>query len=761
MANAMLGRHAEAAILLGKAVRINPGDAELQFNLAFALSMSGDERAALPQHERATRVAQDNPGAWLNHGRCLDKLSRHDEALASFDRALQIKPDFAEALSNRGATLNTLKRYDEALSALENALAFKDTLAEAWSNHGVALKGLERYEESLVSHERAVALNSRFAGGWSNRGVTLNLLQRNREAVLSFDRALELDPRFAEAWSNRSVALAALKRNDDALDSLARALKLCPDNPETHRRRASVLLDLKRLDEALASCDRALKIDEGFADAWHQRGMVLREMLEPVRAGESFDNALRLEPERVSTRWARAFVDIPLLRLREEDSQQSRVAFAEALERLEAWLEPAHLQNAFQSVGSVQPFYLAYQSIGNKPLLERYGALCCRLMAHWQLRQGIAASVGGESGRLRVGIVGDQIRNHSVWQAITRDWLFNFDPARFETHVYYLGPFGDEQTALAREHSTSFTEGLPTLEAWARTIASARLDAVIYPEIGMHALTTQLASMRLAPVQLVAWGHPETSGLPTIDYYVSADLLEPASAADAYTEKLVKLPHLGCCYPFEPTEAIAPDLSNLGIDGGAPLLVCPGTAFKYAPAHDRALVEIARQLGRCTFVFFDQNRWWTQVLKERLRRAFSEAGLVANRHLVFVPWMSKVQFHGLMEQADVYLDTIGFSGFNTAMQAVASGLPIVTCEGTFMRGRLAAGILRRMALDDLIAVDVDHYIALAVHLAQDAAARERVRERLRERRSVLYEDLEPVRALEEFLVQTCRQPRKL
>ena len=58
----------------------------------------------------------------------------------------------------------------------------------------------------------------------------------------------------------------------------------------------------------------------------------------------------------------------------------------------------------------------------------------------------------------------------------------------------------------------------------------------------MDELSLQLAAQRLAPVQCNSLGHPETSGLPTIDYFLSSDLMEPLDAARHYTERLVRLP---------------------------------------------------------------------------------------------------------------------------------------------------------------------------------------------------------------------------
>ena len=106
-----------------------------------------------------------------------------------------------------------------------------------------------------------------------------------------------------------------------------------------------------------------------------------------------------------------------------------------------------------------------------------------------------------------------------------------------------------------------------------------------------------------------------------------------------------------------------------------------------------------------------------------------------------------------MRRAALFLDSVGFSGFNTAMQAVECDLPIVTLEGEALRGRFGAGILRQLGLDDFIATDGPSYVELAARLALDATAREQVRDRLRQQRPRLFGAEAPVRALEAFLLR--------
>lgn len=155
--------------------------------------------------------------------------------------------------------------------------------------------------------------------------------------------------------------------------------------------------------------------------------------------------------------------------------------------------------------------------------------------------------------------------------------------------------------------------------------------------------------------------------------------------------------------------------------------------------------------------FRHRKRALSDRLQERLRRAFADAGLDPRDHAVFIPWQRRAAYYGLMQRARLCLDSIGFSGFNTAMQAIECGLPLVTVEGRFMRGRFASAILRRLGLDELVATDDDDYIARAIALANDAPRCKALGERIVATRDMLFDDSAPVRALEAFLETACRR----
>jgi predicted O-linked N-acetylglucosamine transferase (SPINDLY family) len=475
----------------------------------------------------------------------------------------------------------------------------------------------------------------------------------------------------------------------------------------------------------------------------------LYETGESEQAGQCFRRVIALQPENAEARWALVMTQLGLIASDDCSVEAHRAGFSRGLQELDSWFDAERVRTAFGVIGSQQPFYLAYQEENNRALLAQYGALCRRIAATWQHDHRLVSRAYGRNKRVRVGLVSAHVCSHPVWHAIIKGWCKSFDPQRIQLHIYYLGKGADRETEFAQTCASKFTQGLVRPRQWAEAILADQIDVLIYPEIGLYSMGVMLAALRLAPVQATTWGHPETSGLPTMDYYISATDFEPANAQQNYTEKLIALPNLGCCY--EPPEIARVELTlrDLGLGDGEPLFVCPGTPFKYAPQHDWVYPAIARQLGRCRLAFFNyapENL--SRRLMQRLGTSFAQAGLKFEDHVVQLPWLSKGQFASLLRQADVYLDTIGFSGFNTAMQAIEAGLPIVTREGRFLRGRLASGVLRRMEMAELIAESEESYVNLAVALGDDRRSRSEFSERIHKSRLVLYGDDTPVRALE-------------
>jgi len=232
-------------------------------------------------------------------------------------------------------------------------------------------------------------------------------------------------------------------------------------------------------------------------------------------------------------------------------------------------------------------------------------------------------------------------------------------------------------------------------------------------------VTCALSAQRLAPLQIAGWGHPVTTGLSTIDLFVSAELLEGEAGASHYRERLALLPGTGVCTELV---QVAPQ------KWGGPVRqknvvrfsLCH-TPFKFDPEDDTLFPRIARAVGDCEFWLASYRKfpWATEKVRRRLAAAFNAEGLDPERYLRVMPWLSPGQFVDFLDDMDVYLDCPAFSGYTTAWQALHRGIPIVTLEGEFLRQRLAAGLLRQIGVTDGIASSRDHYVDIAISFARD------------------------------------------
>jgi predicted O-linked N-acetylglucosamine transferase (SPINDLY family) len=299
-----------------------------------------------------------------------------------------------------------------------------------------------------------------------------------------------------------------------------------------------------------------------------------------------------------------------------------------------------------------------------------------------------------------------------------------------------------------------FEFGIKPPAAWRDVVTKAAPHVLLYPEVGIDPICGQLAARRLAPVQCVAWGHPETTGMPTIDHFLSADLMEPPDGDAYYTEQLVRMPGLGLHYTPDERAVMALDRAAMGLDPASPVYWSGQALYKYLPAHDAVFPRIAAAVGACQFVFigFAKSASVTSMFRERLRLAFKVHGLDADRYCVMLPPMAQERYLAAVGVADVILDTIGWSGGKSTLDCLAMNPAIVTFPGRLMRGRHTAAILRQIGCEQTIAGSLDHYVAIAARLGLDGGFRMGVRRAVAKGKHQAFRDTAYIRALENFLI---------
>lgn len=390
-------------------------------------------------------------------------------------------------------------------------------------------------------------------------------------------------------------------------------------------------------------------------------------------------------------------------------------------------------------------FRLAYHGRNDRELQQ----LATRLVRKAYQPRRCAPLERKRSGKIRIGFFSEHLNSHSIGR-LNEGIISSLSREDFEVRVFsfarHRDPLSQRILASADSHIAFGEESLAQIED---TIAEQALDVLFFPDIGMDPLTYFLAYSRLAPVQCVTWGHPVTTGIDTVDYFVSGAVVDPPGSEACYTETLARLPAF-FMPPYERPRRPAPrrTRAELGLPDSRRLYVCPQTLFKMHPDFDWALSEILRRDGEGEIVLLhDYYPLAAEVLQRRFARAFSD---VACR-VRFLPRLSHPDFLNLLAVSDVMLDPFHFGGGNTSCEGIAMGTPVVTLPAPFLRGRLTLGCHVEMGLDECVAQTPEHYVEIATRLAGDPDYRSHVTGRMAERDHLLFHRQDLVRALEDYL----------
>lgn len=447
---------------------------------------------------------------------------------------------------------------------------------------------------------------------------------------------------------------------------------------------------------------------------------------------------------------------VPAIYQREEEINVNRKRFTAGLETLirETSLETAEeRENALVGIMRLTNFYISYQAHNDVELQKRYGDFLHQVVAAYypQWNAPLAIPSLDRHAKIRVGYVSAYLHSYSGTLWLT-GWLKYCDREKFEIYCYYTGNTPDIVTQQFKEYSDVFHHIPYNIEVTCAQIRSDNLHILVYPELGMDAPTFTMAGLRLAPVQCTAWGHPVTTGLPTIDYFLSSELMEPENAQDHYSETLIRLPNIGVAYPKPKIPPLIKSRADYNLPEDAVLYLCCQAPFKYLPQYDYIFAEIALRVPHAKFLFLRG-----ELLKSRLDRAFVEVGLNYVDFCIFLTIPKRLDYLLVNLLSDVYLDTLTWSGGNTSLEAIACHLPIITYPGEFMRGRHSDSFLKRIGVTETIASNEAEYIEIAVKLGLDLAWREKIKEKMQESSDRLYDDPVCVRGLEAFYQQVVQE----
>jgi predicted O-linked N-acetylglucosamine transferase (SPINDLY family) len=719
------GRAAQALDIVESRIKSVPQDAAALHLKGLILFQSRSPAAAIASLATAARHAPRNIAILGDLGRVQAAQGAYSDAAASFRRAIAIDP---------------------------GALAEREDL-------GTALCCLERLEEGASEYETVLRLApTRTATIFRLARVRIQQ-NRSEDATRLAREAMRIEPRATgKAYLMLGQAAMIETRYEDAERDFTRAVQAGENSAEPLLWRARARLRLEKLEPAFADAQAAAKRPGGAGEAELLAGRIAAQRGDIAAAAALGKSAVALKPSSFRSRWIAANLLAPVLD-READVVPERQRWREAIGAIAADLKldsPERINEAVAAVQETSNFHLHYRGVENRAEQELYGGVLTRVAAaRWPAlaerpRRTGSPRAGGR--RPRVGFISAYFHEHSIWK--THSAWITASSGEIEKYVYYAGRRVEVgYTDVVRQAADHWRQE-SSVAGLAALIAADQLDVLVYLDHGMVLELQLLAALPLAPVQANGLGHPITSGMPSFSHALSSARMEPADGERHYSETLVRLSGSASCYSWARLVrqlAATPPAPEGSVDRTKVHYLCAQNLSKYLPQHDLLLARIAAELPAAEFHFLGENAGRIARLERRLGDAFEALGLDAKRHLRFHGPLLPPGFFRLNLDCDLFLDGILWSGNNTAHEATACGLPIVTWPGPEMRGRHALALLGMMGLEETVAADAQGYVDFAVALGRDPERRRHLRQEIEKRRPVIYDDPSPIADLERFI----------
>ena len=330
---------------------------------------------------------------------------------------------------------------------------------------------------------------------------------------------------------------------------------------------------------------------------------------------------------------------------------------------------------------------------------------------------------------------------HQVIKQLSLDNRFNIYFSTFDkldSSVKYT--FGHAKHILLSRKLTEIKERL----------IKEQFDIIVYCEIGMDSISYFMAHLKLAKIQCNTWGHSDTSGINTIDYFFSSKLYELPyeESQQHYSEKLI-LQNSLCTSYISPisrhNKALFKSRSHFGFTNDVIIYFCAQSLFKLNPLFDEYIIGILSQVSNAVLILSES------ADKSKVIERFNDFGI--GHKIKFFNGMDHFAYMNLINISDIFLDVYPFGGCNSSFEAFSLGKPIVTQPSQMINGRFTTGFYKKMNLDKYITNSTKEYIDFAVKLGLDIEYRKLVEIDIISNNSCLFLDEETITEWKDDLIK--------
>ena len=665
--------------------------------------------------KKIVELIKKNPKSFVLYnlfGTILVDKKNFNQALVNYKKSLEINPNYAEGHNNLGVAFYKLRKFNESIDSYQRAIKIKPNFSKAHNNLGLAYKELEKFTESINNYQKAIKINPEYAEAYNNLGVTFKQLGELNESFNNYQKAIKINPKYAEAYNNLG----------------------------------NVYNSNQKIDDAILNYKKAIKLNANFPEAYSNLGNLLKEIGE-VEEAEKYENKLlSLRPNDIEYK-INVILSISPIVSSIEEINYCRNKYEKGLDLLK---EYQYLPEKPGDTIKTSTFLLGYHAKDNLELMKNTSDLFRKIIPNLNY---ISKNIDKhkKQKKIRVGFISEFLTRHTVGK-LFGGLIKNIDRKKFEVVIFHTQR---TKKSINKNEIDNISDKVINLSNRIKEqhsqVENENLDIIFYPEIGMSQTIYFLAFARLASVQIVSFGHPETTGINTIDYFLSSTLLEPNNKKK-YSERLICLSQLPLYY--QPPQSLGPlkNRKDLELPENARLYGCPQSLFKLHPDFDSILAEILFQDPEGYIVLIGgegKEKYWSEILKKRWSKNYT----ILNKKVLFTKTLSLLEFISLCKCVDVLLDPLHFGGGNSFLESMLVGTPSITMPETHLKTNVIAAAYKQMKIaNPPIVQSSKEYVNLAVKLAQDDKKNLSLREKSKiAANKYLYNNLKALKEFERFL----------
>jgi tetratricopeptide (TPR) repeat protein len=208
-----------AAAALAEALKAQPQDANIGFNLAQAYQKAGRLQEAEETYKKLAEISPKDAGNWYSYIlKMYSDAQKLDKAIEAAKKIVELKPSDELSLINLGNMYQQVQKYPEAITAYQQALKIKPGYDLAHFQIGACLYNLKRYTEAIESFKKTVAIDPDNGAGWQYLAISEMQLKRFDAALDPMKKAADLQPSSGNILYNLAVIYLNLKDKYSASD---------------------------------------------------------------------------------------------------------------------------------------------------------------------------------------------------------------------------------------------------------------------------------------------------------------------------------------------------------------------------------------------------------------------------------------------------------------------------------------------------------------------------------------------------------------